>query len=417
MGLRRVALVAVCVLGTACDLVTDSFVRNDFSGDPYPIQVRTDNGAVLIGLRTDDGSPDRVAVLDALSPVTLVDPGPDAAPKIRTASLTLLGERSDGAGSLDLPRARLPDKTVIALHPCKDATCFVGPEGGLQPYEAIVGADALAGDALRLKLQDSQVFVLADIGGDDIDRTRACDAVFPAPYRGGGTLVIAGAEIPFGGRRVTLQTCLGQNPDTLLPQAQRGVDALFVLSTGLGISIIGETAYARYRLIRPAAPPVEDLPTEAVFIASGPIEGRRATIDRMALVASSTGDPRAPCRQVYAHYLLLRRNCTPGDDCPCNSGDNFCSVPASVELMPAGGIPMLVVPDADPTLQALRTELRPDQAEVDGILGANAISVAEVDIDYPHNRVLARCRTPECSARPALAEIVDRPLVKTCIGD
>jgi hypothetical protein len=71
-------------------------------------------------------------------------------------------------------------------------------------FDAIVGADSLAGDALRMRLGDNQVFVLADIGGSDTDRTYACDAVFPSPYRGGGTLIVAGTEVPFAGRRATV---------------------------------------------------------------------------------------------------------------------------------------------------------------------------------------------------------------------
>ena len=66
--------------------------------------------------------------------------------------------------------------------------------------------------------------------------------------------------------------------------------------------------------------------------------------------------------------------------------------------------------------QALRTELRPDQPEVDGILGAGAIRSAEIDVDYPHNRVLMRCSSDECTTRPAFAEVADCTQVRNCIG-
>ena len=75
-----------------------------------------------------------------------------------------------------------------------------------------------------------------------------------------------------------------------------------------------------------------------------------------------------------------------------------------------------MIADDEPILQALRTELRPDQAEVDGILGTNAMRIAELDIDYPHDRMLARCTAPGCSARPALPEVEDREHVKACIA-
>src|SRR5204862_7118211 len=92
----------------------------------------------------------------------------------------------------------------------------------------------------------------------------------------------------------------------------------------------------------------------------------------------------APCRQLYAHRLfsalgpIQSADCagsgqTGGDqiDCPCKDGSSFCAVPATFELAPQGGVDVLVVDATEPTLQALRTELRPDQPEVDGILGTH----------------------------------------------
>jgi len=414
-----IAVVATSLAG--CTLLTDSFVTNDFSGDLYPIRVETTSGAVVVGLREPGVVTDRIAVLDVLSPITLVDPGLEVSPSVTTADLTVLG--LGAGGLLDLPRARLSEARVLALHPCdpppgapSDPTCLVGPSTASRAYDAIVGADALAGDAVRLRLGDDQVFVLADIAGGEQERGLACDAVFPSPYRGGGTLVIAGTELAFSGRRVTMQTCLGADPSPELSQSERGVDALMLISTGIGTSLLGESAYARYRLVRATAPPLDQLPEGTVFLPSGPVTGRSATIDRMALVARSSSTPRAPCRHVYAHHFLLDRDCTPeDDDCPCE-GAAFCPIPAIVEVTPAAGLEVLVIPDDNPTLQALRTELRPDQQEVDGILGTNALRSAEIDIDYPHDRVLARCTSTECVTRRALAERADRAGVAECIA-
>lgn len=442
-----------CGALAGCSLVTDSFRTNDFSGDPFPIQIGRETGAVLIGVREPSGD-ERVAVLDILSPLTLADPGLGMPQTIGTTDLVLLGRAAPGAEAFDLPRARLRGTDVISLHPCAESPdepeCLVGrpAPGASLPYTAIVGANALAGDALRLRLGEDQVFLLADVGGDERDRTFSCDAVFPSPYRGGGTLVIAGTEVPFGGRRVTLQACLGSDPSpelvpdtgTQMPQSSRGGNALLLASTGIGISLLGETAYERYRqaiLLRSPPPPVlppalADLPDASAYLPSGQVFGRRATIDRLALAAASSSSPRAPCRQAYAHHLLLKRlletedadkaGCEVGDDCPCSGDTRFCSVPAVVELEPTGGLEVLVVPDSNATLQALRAELRPDQAEVDGILGADALQLLEIDVDYPHNRVLMRCTTPGgpgapagCVTRPALAAAEDRTRVQSCI--
>ncbi|HWU88514.1 MAG TPA: hypothetical protein VN253_14630 [Kofleriaceae bacterium] len=411
-----------------CSLITDSFATNDFSGDPFPIQVDLQTGAVMVGLR-EGALPDRTAVLDVLSPVTLVDPGRDAPQSLRSADLTLLG-RSATSGALDVPRARFAAADLFSLHPCTDETCAVGPDGAAQPYAAIVGANALAGDALRLRLGVGEAFILADIGGNDRDRTYVCDAVFSAPYRGGGTLVIADTEVSFGGRRVTLQACLGANPSPLVPQTERGADALLVMSTGIGPSLLSAQAYTRYWQARmkasPPPPPLEMLPEATVVLPSGPVTGRRATLDRLALAGASSSSSRAPCRQVYVHRMLtVDMDCKipATTDWPCAGSKAFCSVPAVVELAPAAGLDVLVVDDGDPTLQALRAELRPDEPEVDGILGTDAMRTAEIDVDYPHNRVLMRCPHPAppgqppgaCTTRPAFAEATDCTQIRNCI--
>ena len=448
---RSTALAALaCGALAGCTLVTDSFRTNEFSGDPFPIHVGTESGAVMIGVREPDG-PQLDAVLDVLSPVTITDPGVERPKSLTTSDLILLGRGEPAAAAFEVPRARLRAAEVISLHPCEvdEPLCAVGRPGATQPYGAIIGANVLAGDALRLRLSDQQAFLLADVGGDDRDRTFVCDSVFPSPYRGGGTLIIANTEVPFGGRRITLQACLGADldPDPVpapdpdpepntqgpLVQSARGGDALLVMSTGIGISLLGKTAYQRYRqslLLRqqysrrippppPPPPPLEALPDGSAYLPSGLVFGKLGTIDRIALAAASSSSPRAPCRQAYAHRLLTEhKRCQPGDDCPCADGKEFCSVPAVVELQPTSGLQVLVVSDDNPTLQALRAELRPDQPEVDGILGADALRLAEVDIDYPHNRLLTRCTSPEpaCVARPALASEDDLTQVRQCLG-
>jgi hypothetical protein len=441
------ALLAAGALA-GCTLITDSFLTNDFSGDPFPTQVDASGGALMVGMQPLDGSPRHQAVLDLLSPFTLLDPHTAGDPKLTTVDLMLLGKNVDG--TLSLPRARFPQAQLISLHPCVDVpectvipagvpqplpTCAVGTPADLRPYDGVIGADVLAGDAIRLRLADNEIFVLADIAGSDRSRTLSCEAVFNSPYRGGGTLVISGTELPFGNRRITLSACLGQYPDPgpmatdLSRLAQHGADALFVVSTSIGISILGEAAYERYRNAAPeaSAPELAQLPGDTVCLPSGPVSGRRATLDRMALVGSSISNGLSPCRHIYAHHMLsdgpLAQNADPNmtcndvthTNCPCKDGSSFCAVPAVVELTPQAGIDVLVVPDNDSTLQALRTELRPDQPEVDGILGADALHGAEIDVDYPHDRLIARCSPPGCLVRPQLTQEADRCRINQCI--
>ena len=444
-----VALLAGALAG--CSVILDSFLTNDFSGDPFPTQVDTTSGALLAGMQPLDGTPQRRAVLDLLSPFTLLDPGQMGDPTLNTVDLLLLGKNVDG--TLTLPRARFPQAQLLSLHPCATANsgdptklpdctvaprddkhplpvCAVGTPSDLRPFDGVIGADVLAGDAIRLRLASDDIFVLADIGGSDRSRTLSCEAVFNAPYRGGGTLVISGTELPFGNRRITLSACLGQDPDPgpkAMTPTQRGADALFVVSTSIGISILDESAYRRYQTAVPEAhaPDVEMLPPSTVCLPSGLVTGGLATINRMALVGASISNGLSPCRHIYAHHMLadgpvaqnpsMDCNTVTNANCPCKDGSSFCAVPAILELTPSPNIPVLVVPDTEPTLQALRTELRPDQPEVDGLLGADALRAAEIDVDYPHDRLIARCSQPGCLVRPQLTQEGDRCRINGCI--
>ena len=407
---------ALLVPAAGCDYVTSSFETNDFSGDAFPTTVETASGALVVGVQIAGLPGARTAVIDVLSPISVVDRGPDVAPSIDSADVTLLGARPP-TGSLDLPRARFPAKQVVTLHPCDaPAGCSVGTPSAPRAFDVLIGQNMFTGDALRLHLATDQIFILPDIAGSEIHRSRSCDAVLPSPFRGGGTLIIGGTEVGFGNLRVAIDSCLAPNPDPLATQNARGVDALLVMSTAIGVSMFSESLYARYRLLDPTAPELAALPESDVLLPSGVIRGRLASIPSIALVGNSSSNPRAPCRQMWASHLLAERDCRLGDDCPCD-GATFCLVPAIVELAPAAQLPVLVVADSEPTLQALRTELRPDRPEVDGILGTSALGDVELDIDYTHDRLLARCtdRTT-CGARAVLSDRQNRSFVNGCLG-
>lgn len=455
--LLTAALVGLALLG-GCDLLTDPFSTNDFSGDPFPIAVDTSSGAVSVFAR-GEGVAEGAALLDILAPISIVDPSsPTAAPRIEARSLALLAPPDR------IQRARLSGQ-LIEMHPCDPGVtdpaqiqdnCPVGGEGREQEISITVGADLLAGDALRLELQQSRLFLLPDIAGNDSDRSDACDAVFPQPFRGGGTLLIGGTEVPYLGRRIVMTACANPvevaplNPmlpapdaplTSLLPTwarswapravpSQRGIDLLLVASTAVSETLLSESAYRRYLLSVMPADQIDAFlaaqPAGYVTLLSGRVDGRRATLPSLALVGKST--ERGACGDVYAHRYLTRDDnlnppameeldeedkdgvisaCQPGTvDCPCDRLP--CGAPAIVELAGNGGaqLNVLVIPDANPLLVGLRTELHPDEAEVDGVIGNELIGRLSFDVDYPNNRVLARCAAPidggSCLARPEL---------------
>lgn len=415
MVMRRAACVAALALA-GCDYLTSSFETTEFSGDWYPIEIDNSSGAVVVGVR-DDGEPAlRRAVLDVLSPLTLIDHGPNAPVSVSSTNLTILGARTPG-GELDLPRAVILDQQVVTFHPCQTQECVVGTPTAQSPFNALIGVNAFSGEALRLRLADDQIFILPGIAGSDLHLARSCDAVFGSPFWGGGTLLLGGTEVGFSNWRIAIDTCIAPKPERLLAQSARGVNALFVLSTGVGPSLLGRTAYERYREIDSTLPEVETLPEDTVLLPSGPVVGSRTTLPSIALVANSTTNPQGPCRQMYASHVLAVHDCQIGDDCPCPDGESFCPIPAVVELAPLAGLNVLIVPDSDQTLQSLRAELRSDQPEVDGILGSEAIEALQLDIDVAHNRLVMRCiDRATCGARVALPNRQARSYVNGCLG-
>lgn len=389
---------------------------DDVSGDPYPIAVDRASGAFLVGLEASGDVDERVAVVDVLSPLTVLDQAPALAPARRNVNLDLIAPRSP-SDATRIVRARW-SAPVLDLHPCDPATaCTVGAAGQPREVSAILGADVLRTNAITFAPATSTMYVLPDVAGDNEARGRACDVVVPAPFYGGGTLRLGDTEVAFAGTRIALGVCLSPDPDAPEPK-DRGVDAALVLSTGVGLSILGASRYQTWAAAT-GAPALDTLPPATALLPSGPVTGRLGRIDRLAIVGTSTA-PRGACREVFAHHLMAERNCVPAelanDECPCANNATQCAVAAISEISPVDPIEVVVVADDDPLLQSLRAELRPEQPEIDGILGVHALATTELDVDYPNNRLLLRCVGGGCVARPSFIDSGSRSTIAACVA-
>lgn len=375
--------------------------------DPFPILIDTSAGPVLLAAAANDGPPVEVAV-DTLSPITVLDsfePGAELQPpRQRRIALTLFGLASGRTPTV--PRVRFPDTPAFDLHPCgSDELCRVGRPSDPVVVRGIVGADILSRSSVRFDFAAGELRFFPDAAGTAAARGDACEAVFGDPFRGGGTLVLGGDEIGFGGHRPVLRACL----DAPAPPADqpRGTDAVLVISTGLGQSLLAASSYDRYAAAT-GAPPRTALPRGELFTTAGPVRGALGEIGRFALVGQAGDDSRqrGPCRELHANRVLSRNACEDPsapiavEDCPCPEDETFCRAGAAVEV--ERGIEVLVVSDDEPILQGLRAELRPEHAEVDGILGVDALRTVRLELDYPNDRVLAVCNGGGCSVHPAV---------------
>src|SRR5258706_402431 len=109
----------------------------------------------------------------------------------RSRSATCIARRGRWAAASRSTAARR------ACASCQGELCEVGTGIGPRGFNALIGLNSFSGDALRLHLATSEIFILPDVAGSEIHRSRSCDAVLPGPFRGGGTLVLGGTELGF----------------------------------------------------------------------------------------------------------------------------------------------------------------------------------------------------------------------------
>ncbi len=405
------------------------------TADPFPILATRPAGGFALAFDSSfdpDSAGVRLAAIDVLSPLTIID-RVDASPLRRSTTLRLLAPPSPGAPTL-LTRASF-DTAALFLHPCAaGAPCSIGAPGTPTEIGGVIGADTLQGHAIRFEPDTGRMFVLDELAGSNAQRDQVCDAPLPAPFFGGGTLLVGDTELTFPGLRLALDVCLMPTPTVDRPLDPIGVDASMVMSTAIGLSILGEARYEQYRRAY-GGEPLSALPPGTVLLPSGPVTGKLASIASLDLVSGSTTWTRGPCRGVYASRFLTRGLCGTGvdgvpaeqEDCPCGTA-RFCDAPAVVELAPAAPIQFVVVPDTHPVLQALRAELRPARPEVDGILGMNALAGSVLDVDYPNNRAVVRCvppaadcvpdpaAVPACTVRPTFRNAECGAAIESCVA-
>ncbi|RMH42813.1 MAG: hypothetical protein D6689_07060 [Deltaproteobacteria bacterium] len=424
--MRATVLIAAAVAAVAgCD---DEFGPDI---DPFPIPASRAGGPLTLGLRAGDVGP-LPALVDTLSPVTLLDPSvpgePVPAPRRLRATVEVVS-----AGPEPVARARFDAVPILEHHPCDPSAspCAVGTEplvAGACPvdpgsdgvrFRAILGGDLLSQTALRVDLRGAGAAVIQlfpDIAGADAHHCRAGDAVIAAALAGGSTIEIEGGEVPLPPTRIPLRACADFDPANA--SRPSGTDLLLLLATGIGPTVVSESAYRRYAAQVDAAcaaepglcagpdarldPPVpyELLPAACLRLPGVASVARVATLRRIAIVGRTAGEARGPCEERRAVWWMQQGGCAGGADCPCGGGDRRCRAAAAVQFEPGGGIPVAVVPDGHPLLQALRAELRPRQAEVDGLLGLDALRAVRLDIDYPGQRLVVRCAGGDAACTP-----------------
>jgi hypothetical protein len=212
----------------------------------------------------------------------------------------------------------------------------------------------------------------------------------------------------------------------------KGVDLALVLSTGTGPLVLSQSAWARIQPNLPAAPAMTSGP---LLIPAWPAQIAAAwtSIPRMALVdleAAPTSD-QGPCVDLARARRLrwvanqqasnsMTAACVQTCDTDPSSPGLAQNSAAYVEL--GGSIPVAVIADAEDMLQALRFDVRPEGPEVDGLLGAGALTPTRLELDYLTDpaRAIFSCEpgvSPDvCLATSRCQRLPDHSQTHTCFG-
>jgi hypothetical protein len=427
------ALCAVTLGGCDDDCCTvDSF---PIALDRAPLGNGVAGGGALLALAAVPGAtPDAGSemVVDTGTPVVIL--AAPAAGDLQTTggSFDLYGAGPYAAGVPSPPlRARFGGIDVLSLplHPVGDPTMTpMGILGNnlLLGYSVEFRFGALCADGVSTTC--SWMTFWPDLGADDSFLEDAGYAVLNFTLFGGGEVTANGDADFLGLRgplqipatRVVLRACAA--PSAFLPSdatpgvapspacctaadaiaLSSGVDLSLLVDTGVGPLVLSQSAWTKVAAAAlassGAAPPA---PTSSPLLVATwpvPIDATWSTIPRYALVNLEAGtnlDP-GPCvelarsrrTEIVSYQTVmnpaLATPVPPVCGAPCDvdptQTDEAQNSAAYLEI--GGDVPVAIIADDEPFLQALQFDVLPEGPQIDGLVGAGALGRARLELDY-----------------------------------
>lgn len=367
----RAVLAWTLLITAGCDVETVVI-------DKYPVDLDMTTGAPHAHVTTGEEAPVPV-VLDTGSAVTILE-GADQT--IQSAVLTLHGETAAGP----VPRARWLSVPVL----------YLPGEDGDPAADGVIGGDVLAQVASRWDLGRGTVNFFPGLPIDDDTYEELGGAVLDVRRAGGGNYLLGDREVTVQPSRLPIDICLDQR--VLARSSTPQGDALLLFATGVERTVLSEAAYLRaLSSVDPDAAVTWTYDDELWL--PGAREATPAyftSLGRLSLVGDED-DNRGPCRELWANRTMRAGGCTSTILCACEESLT-CDTAAAVEL--ERPLQIAVIRSDDPYLARLREELRPAYADVDGLLGADALKSMIVDADLPGSRMIFTCTAPDqgCTA-------------------
>jgi hypothetical protein len=482
--LRRLARAAIAAAAAALPLLAGCNDDCCTVVDSYPIQLtRAPMGGPLAGVSAQAGALVAVAakqnagvaqsfpmLIDTGTPVTVL--GGAAGSKLQTFRSGF--DLYDAPGGPSAPlRAQLRgvDMLQLPLQPVGDGSVIPGGLFGGDLLRAFsvafrFGATCPTGPGLC-----SSMTLWPHLGADESFLEDAGYAVIRFSLFGGGEVTADGDPDFLGLRgplelpatRIVLRTCgvpTAFDPASFAHPAcctadqargqASGVDLALLVDTGVGPLVLSQSAWDRVlakataqaadaqaagdTTAQPPPAPTDRMPSLLVATWPSPISASWSTIPRFALVDLEAGGDRdpGPCvelaRSRRTEWLSWETVNHPENGAcfqPCDAdpdqSNEAQNSAAYIEL--GGAIPVAIVDDDEPFLQAIRFDVRPEGPEVDGVVGAGALGRARVEIDYQSSspRALFSCEIEgvprtACYAAARCPRLPDHDHQHLCFG-
>jgi len=229
-------------------------------------------------------------------------------------------------------------------------------------------------------------------GGGELESKAPREGIGPAgPYQYPASLLVlraCAAPAPFDRAQALPARCCPGDERTLAS----GADLSLLVGTGFGPVILSRSAWTRIAA-RLDSPPA--MTSESLVVATfpEPIAAQRTTLPRLALMDRETDpalDP-GPCVELGRARRLEQVALSQSQ----SAQHALCALPCDQDprtdhraqnsagyLELAGDLPVAVIDDGEALLQTVRAEVHPGAPEIDGIIGADALRSARVELDY-----------------------------------
>ena len=420
--------------------------------DGFPVTLLAPSGdAAAQGLRAKargaagDPSGDFTLAIDTGTPLTSFRRSGDQGTQITDHNFDLLDAVPNSIG--DYP-VRAEFRGIGTLPLALDAA---GPD-------AVLGAGILLGYSVQFRFSTPSLTFWPRQGADSGFLASAGFAVVDFQLTGGGEIsaltkadflgLTGPVEVP--ATRVVLRTCgapAAFDPASVAtPQCcprgaelelATGVDLALLVSTGTGPLVLSQSAWKRVAAQMTAQGETPTEPTEGAALrlpaGQAPIDGVLwSVVPRLAMVdeeADASLNPGACVELGRARRLEWIEAHSQADIGPCvqpcdaDARDSTQAQNSAAYVEVDGGIPVAIVPDGAPFLQALRAEIRPEGPEIDGLLGAAVFAHMEMELDYQSTskRAILACDNDlsadgVCKTAPRCPRLASATDSRSCFG-